>query len=170
MRPPDTLLETYEFRAGDPYSIRDNTVRDGTWFVDPKHTQDWVIAFLVCPECGSVLSLSCREFQITKAGVVDLPWSCKSLRADKSFCMFRANIKLNDWIQRETEKLFAICFEKFTRTGWRALIDYTHAINEQKARFVFQSTIRDPRTVRRVVIGRAIGFFVDDKKGMELSA
>ena len=52
----------------------------------------------------------------------------------------------------------------------QTILDQQKVINEQKARLVFQSTIRDPRTVRRVVIGRAIGFFVDDKKGMELSA
>ena len=163
-------LPLFEFRAGDPYSIRDNVVRVGTWFVEPEHTQDWVIAFLACPSCGNVSTLSCREFQITKQGVVDFPWSCKSMRADKSFCMFKSQISLKDWPGRETEKLFAICFEQYRPNGgWRAVIDYTHAINEQRARFVFQSTVRDPKTVRRVVIGRAIGFFVDDNQGMELS-
>lgn len=156
--------------AGNPLSIRENKVKAGTWFVDPDNTADWVIAFLVCPHCGGVASLSCKEFQITKAGVVNRAWACKSPIGPGRFCPFEEEITLDDWPGRETEKLYAIAHQAFVGGRWIPRIDYCHAMNEGRARFIFFSGVRDARLVRGVTVGLAVGLWVDDSKGEQLSA
>ena len=158
------------FTQGNPYSIRDNAVKAGTWFVDPEQTADWVIAFLVCPHCGAVSSLSCKEFQISREGVVNRAWACKQAIDSKRSCPFSEEITLDAWTGRETEKLYAIAHQAFSKGRWVPRIDYCHAMNEARARFIFFSGVRDASLVRGVTVGLAVGLWVDDAKGERLSA
>lgn len=75
--------------------------------------------------------------------------------------------------QDKTKPLFAIALERVIGMKWVASIEYLHADNVAHARILFTAGNTQPllnRTMKIVAIGPAIGFFVEDNKGMILSA
>ena len=75
--------------------------------------------------------------------------------------------------QDKTRTLFAVAIERVVGMHWTASIEYLHADSIAHARILFTAGNSQPllnRTMKIVAIGPAIGYFVEDNKGMILSA
>ena len=75
--------------------------------------------------------------------------------------------------QDKKKPLFAVAVEKVVGMKWVASIEYLHADNVAHARILFTAGNTQPlmnRSMKIVAIGPAIGYFVEDNKGMILSA
>lgn len=68
--------------------------------------------------------------------------------------------------------IYAIAVERFNRQGWpvNVSVEYVKADDAAHAKAQFRVAEPNPRRSRIVAVGPAIGFFVEDNHGEQLSA
>ena len=160
----------YVFRRVDAWQTKETEFgsaflgEPGTWIHPPagsKHTS--LLALLCCPGCHEIRALDSRIHEINHLGHIEVPGSrgfvCDGRSERERRCFFTRDAYLDEWLKRKP--LYCIVtvrhqvFEKH----------YMHAATSTEARQHL-----GPGDYDIVAVGRAIGFFVEDTKGMILSA
>ncbi len=132
----------------------------GTW--SPRHANmaDFVLALVCCPKCQKPSILHSRVHKISSLGKVSPSFICKYMDGNIS-CDFHRNVFLDEWSKRKP--LYAC---SVMRNG-KIEISYCHANTVLEA--TVELGLQSDRGARVIAVGRAIGFFVNDKIGNDLS-
>lgn len=126
----------------------------GTWHDRWPGAPHWLLGLVCCPNCHNVSTLGKQVHQVDHVGKLSPSFQCKY-----GTCTFHRDAYLDDW---NNKPLYAMAVE---RDGKCPEIHYTHAHSAEEARIQLGSG-----NYHIAAIGRAIGFFVDDKEGLDLSA
>jgi hypothetical protein len=151
----------WTFRGHDPQTMKIEAI-PGSWTPIPeklKVTLKDYHGFASCPSCQGVSLFHKNVTTVDNDGRVHPDFQCNYMMPhNRQRCEFHRVTFLDLW---NDKPLYACCI---LRGGRREML-YTHASTQAEAR-----TQLGPGDYTIVAIGRAIGWFVEDKKGDVLSA
>jgi hypothetical protein len=134
----------------------------GTW--NDAHAsmkQIGIFALFCCPNCKQVSALADYVHKVNHIGKISPSLICKY-----KGCSFHRNCYLDMWNQKP---LYACAIEYYDHEGkFKTEMRYTHASTTEEARLQLGNV--GYKRYNIVAIGRAIAMFVEDKKGLVLSA
>lgn len=156
-----TEVESYVFKKGI-WEYRQaelgRTVQGipGTWTPKYDGAPDWLLAMISCPACGTNLLLHHRIHEINRLGRIFPDTEC-------SGCSFHRTCYLDQWGDK-TLYAAAITVDGIPE------IQYMHANSVPEARLHLGPLTREGKKIHVVAVGPAIGHFVHDEHGEQLSA
>jgi len=154
---PSLVIRPFVFPKKEWEMLEDgNQVKaiPGSW--TPKHKRHpslW-LALVSCPNCKNISILHKSIHAIDHLGKLTPSYACKY-----PGCTFHRGVYLDEWNKKPLYACAVIENNKIKHY-------YTHATSQGEARV--QLGIGNYTEI--VAIGRAIGFFVEDKQGLILSA
>lgn len=157
-------IRPFVFRKADWSYVKNGEGRPGiesaipgTWDTGPIHSPSWLLAIVCCPACRGLSMLRKEIHAIDSLGKISPDLYCPYNKNGQR-CGFHRKAYLDEWNKKT---LYACAVE---RNG-KPEIHYMHAKDQKEARIHL-----GPGNYHIVAIGRAIGFFVHDAHGEDLSA
>lgn len=156
------VVRPFVFRKADWIYYGDESNRQtvrgtpGTWDTGPIHKPDWLLGIVCCPACSGLSMIHRKVHTIDELGHITPDLRCPYNKNGQR-CGFHRKVYLDEWNKKA---LYACAVE---RNG-KPEIHYMHADNQREARLHL-----GPGNYQIVAIGRAIGFFVHDSHGEDLS-